>query len=101
MKYTPEQIEHAKALTFYSNDLYQEITIGEWMKRMLLTLFHEEEGFSGKRPFGNSSWKHDAQIALVRIGLVDGDIDREEGWLNDINDEQCETLFNDIIRSFK
>lgn len=32
-------------------------TIGEYLKKLLLTLWDEEDGFSGKRPFGNSSWK--------------------------------------------
>lgn len=32
-------------------------TVGEYLKILLLTLWDEEDCFSGKRPFGNSGWK--------------------------------------------
>jgi hypothetical protein len=36
----------------------------------------EEEDFDGKRPFGNSRWQTDLGHALVRAGLVNGEVDR-------------------------
>ena len=34
-------------------------TIGEYFEKLLLTLWDEQEDFSGKRPFGNSGWEYD------------------------------------------
>jgi hypothetical protein len=34
-------------------------TVRDYLKALLLKLWEEEEGFSGKRPFGNSGWKHE------------------------------------------
>lgn len=99
MTFTPEQIQKAKLTTFYCDELGKEVTIGDWWKAMMLELNREEEGFSGKRPLGNSSWKHDAQIALVQAGLIEGEIDEEEGYLNDIDDRGCDALFDAVIRS--
>jgi hypothetical protein len=44
-------------LKFKSEDLHKTITIRNYFKELLLTLWKEEEGFSGKRPFGNSGWQ--------------------------------------------
>jgi hypothetical protein len=35
------------------------LTIGGYLQALLLRLWQEEEGFGGKRPFGNSCWKLD------------------------------------------
>lgn len=47
-------------------------TIRNYLKALLIELWEEESGFSGKRPFGNSGWKHDLFIPLVKAGIVDG-----------------------------
>lgn len=49
-------------------------TIKGYLKALLLTLWDEEEGFSGKRPFGNSGWTGDIAFALVKEGFIDGRI---------------------------
>jgi hypothetical protein len=63
-------------LKFRSDDLNETLTIREYLQRLLTTLWYEEEGFSGKRPFGNSSWQYEVFDPLVRYGVVPGDIEK-------------------------
>lgn len=49
-------------------------TINGYLKALLLTLWKEDEGFSGKRPFGNSGWQNDIALALVKGKLIRGAI---------------------------
>lgn len=55
-------------------------TIGEYLRKLLATLWEEGESFSGKRPFGNSGWEYDIYTAMVVAGVVNGTID-SEGYL--------------------
>ncbi len=55
-------------------------TVREYLTELLTALWDKGEAFSGKRPFGNSSWKYEIYIALVEAGIVDGEIDREDGY---------------------
>lgn len=57
-------------------------TVGEYLRCLLTTVWEEGEGFSGKRPFGNSDWKWDVYAALVKAGVVGGALD-EDGYLDD------------------
>jgi hypothetical protein len=41
----------------------------EYFCNLLLTLWHEGEGFSGKRPFGDSGWKKDVLYCIASQGL--------------------------------
>ena len=50
--YTPQEI---LALPMEENDGAAE-NIGQYFASLLHTLWIEGEGFSGKRPFGNSGW---------------------------------------------
>ena len=49
-------------------------TIKGYLKALLFTLWDEEEGFSGKRPFGNSGWTNDIALALVDGGFIKGSV---------------------------
>jgi hypothetical protein len=59
-------------LKFKSTDLGKEITIKDFFKELLITLFKEGECFSGKRPFGNSGWDYDLCVCLVQNGVIEG-----------------------------
>ena len=56
------------------NDIAAE-TIQDYLIELLITLWREEESFSGKRPFGNSGWKGVLDYALIKAGYVTGVID--------------------------
>lgn len=57
-------------LKFYSQDLSKVVTIREYLKTLLRTLWEEGEGFSGKRPLGNSGWQYDLERPLAAAGVL-------------------------------
>lgn len=52
-------------------------TVRGYLKALLFTLWEEVEGFSGKRPFGNSGWDNDIAFALVKGKFIKGRISQE------------------------
>lgn len=72
-------------------------TVRCFLSALLTTLWDEDEGFSGKRPFGNSDWKHDVYEALVKAGVVDGDLD-EDGYLDHADYDAADQLIQDAIK---
>lgn len=58
-------------------------TIGEYLVFLLDQLWAEGEGFSGKRPFGNSGWEDDLYNALAFAHAIKADfIEYEEGEIS-------------------
>lgn len=57
---TGEQILNVKMV---ENDADAE-TIRDYLKALLTKLWCEDEGFSGKRPFGNSGWQNEVYASL-------------------------------------
>ncbi len=53
------------------------ITLREYFKLMLKTLWEKGEMFSGKRPFGQSNWKSEVYEAIGRAGFLSFDFDPE------------------------
>lgn len=75
IKYTGENFmtnEEILNLKIDNSDFDKDTTIKDYLKMLLLTVWEEEESFSGKRPFGNSGWKSDLDLPLVRAGLIGG-----------------------------
>jgi len=71
-------------------------TIREYLTKLLLTLWNEAEGFSGKRPFGNSGWDGEIATALVKSGFISGSID-EDGYLNDYDVDELDSAMRNAI----
>jgi hypothetical protein len=72
-------------------------TIRVFLLELLATLWQEGEGFSGKRPFGNSGWQHAVYQALVAAGHVDGIID-DDGWLDAVDERTADRLIARALR---
>lgn len=72
-------------------------TIGEYLSRLLLKVWQQREGFSGKRPFGNSGWDWDLYAALGKAGLVEMTFD-EFGYIDDIDAAEARKA-DDLILS--
>lgn len=53
-------------------------SLREYFHTLLYTLWCEGEEFSGKRPFGNSGWDYAIYSALVDMGAVAGEWDKDE-----------------------
>jgi len=73
-----------------------ETTTREWLRELLLTLWREGEGFSGKRPFGNSGWEFDAYAALIKAGVVKGKLD-EYGHVEKVDRDEAEKIVDRLI----
>lgn len=71
-------------------------TIRDYLIRLLSDVWKEEEGFDGKRPFGNSGWTYDLITPLLRAGLVEGKLDAD-GYIDTIDDAAAEKLIADTI----
>jgi hypothetical protein len=71
-------------------------TIGDYLKILLLTLWDEEAGFSGKRPFGNSGWQYEIYTALISAKVVNGKLD-EEGYVEDVDYNAADSVVREII----
>lgn len=65
---TPYQ---ALYIEFYCDALDKTVTIKEYFLELLKTLWLEEEGFSGKRPFGNSGWQYEIYDLLTQNGILE------------------------------
>lgn len=63
----------------------QAATVGEYLSLLLSTLWIQGEGFSGKRPFGESSWEYEVYTALATEELIDGLILDEDGYLDEFS----------------
>lgn len=75
-------------------------TVGEYLVILAEEVWVQGENFSGKRPFGFSSWKVDVEAALVRAGLVDGALD-EDDCLQWANQTQSEALIRAAFRELR
>ena len=75
-------------------------TIRAYLKDLLKKVIIEQEGFSGKRPWGNSGWIDQFQIPLVEAGLIHGVVSEYEDdyWeLDSADDEETEALLLRLI----
>ncbi len=72
VKFAPKE---ALDLEFYCRDLSKKLTIRAYLRALLERLFEEEDGFSGKRPFGNSCWSTDLAVPLIDGGMLSGTVE--------------------------
>ena len=91
-------IDYEKVLSteFDSYDL-GPITVRDYFKELLLKLWSQGEGFSGKRPFGNSGWDLDLARGLIKSKAVKGKLD-EDGFVEDVNDKQLTKVTVNLIQ---
>lgn len=68
---TPQEILN---LPMAPNDASAK-TVREYIVMISLEVWRHGEGFSGKRPFGNSGWQDELMEPLISAGLVRGDDD--------------------------
>ena len=73
-----------------------EGTLRDFFKELALRVWVEEEGFSGKRPFGNSGWKYDVYAELISAGVVDGKLD-EFGDVVECDTKEIDRLIVELV----
>lgn len=66
-------------------------TVKDYLKALLTALWNEGEGFSGKRPFGNSGWEYELYIALVKAKAVKGSL-TEDGYIETVDENEANKL---------
>jgi hypothetical protein len=84
-------------LEMSSNDA-DAATIRDYFKALLTAIITEEEGFSGKRPFGNSGWIGDLEQALVKASVVAGKLD-ENGWLDECDSDAAKVRILEAVKA--
>lgn len=69
--------EKVLAVKMVENDAEAE-TVKDYLKQLLTLVWDEEEGFDGKRPFGNSGWQHEIFESLNQCGFDEGNWDQDD-----------------------
>jgi hypothetical protein len=77
-------------------DIGENVTIEDYLKKLLEALWREDECFSGKRPFGNSGWKWDIYSCLVESEVIVGEFD-EDGYVADFDEDEGDKIIFTII----
>lgn len=49
------------------------LTLRSFLIELSRRVIIQDEGFSGKRPFGNSNWQRFVSDTLVEVGLIDSE----------------------------
>lgn len=80
----------------FDSDAGDNRTTRQYLYALLSTLWDEQEGFSGKRPFGNSGWEYDLYKPLIKAGYLKGKLD-SQGYIEKVNDKQGKALVHDLI----
>jgi hypothetical protein len=83
-------------LRFQCDDLRREVSIREYLCELLTTLWNEGEGFSGKRPFGNSGWYLDLFRPLIVAGAIAGELS-EDGYVLTCDSDAGEVVIRGLI----
>jgi hypothetical protein len=86
-------------LSFRSHDLGMVVTVKKYLSLLLERLWVEEEGFNGKRPFGNSGWQSELATCFIRAELLKGEID-PDGYPDQYNRGEVNAIALKCIRSF-
>jgi len=58
------------------------ISLREFFCNLLVKLWDDPCGFSGKRPYGNSDWDEPVYAALIKAGIISGEF-YSEGYIKD------------------
>lgn len=93
-EFTPADV---LALAMQDNDADAK-TVRDYLKALVATLWREGEGFSGKRPFGNSGWDWDLHRPLVVAGFAAGTVD-EDGEISGHDARECDKIIAAAIEA--
>lgn len=64
----------------FCSDAGDDMTVRDYLFTLLNKVWHEEECFDGKRPFGNGGWQCEILYPLAKAGFLDlGPLDDDVG----------------------
>jgi hypothetical protein len=81
-----EGIAGALDVRIEQSDAGDNITVRDYLRILLETLWDKGESFGGKRPFGNSNWEYELYRPLVDAGYIKGQIGAR-GVVTEVDDE--------------
>lgn len=99
-KYSDEKLQEILDTPYDGFNDCAAFSIRSYLYLLLLTLWEEGEGFSGKRPFGNSNWETDLYKCLVVNKFIDGKVyEYDDGYtdLLDYDEIEAARLINHLI----
>ncbi len=95
----PKERDLLKALgTRFDSDAGDNITIRDYLYMLLNGLWQQGEGFSSKRPFGNSGWEYDLYKPLIAGGFIVGCLD-EDGYVDHVDEGPAQSYVFELIRA--
>jgi hypothetical protein len=74
-------------------------TVRGYLIALLAGVWREAEGFSGKRPFGNSDWQYDIYVPMIKAGIVDGSFDESGYYVMHVDAPAADKLILAAIQS--
>lgn len=82
----------------FDSDAGKNITIRDYLYTLLYKVWDEQEGFNGKRPFGNSSWSYDMYVPLIKAGYIKGTLD-EDGYAESFDKAEAWEFVEGLIKT--
>jgi hypothetical protein len=106
VRYVPEVVL-PQDTAYYENILsspmavccdFDDISIREYLHKLLEELWEKQDSFNGKRPFGNSGWNLDLIYSLIACGYIPGkfDPDWEDCRIDD--SREADRLVKELIQ---
>lgn len=78
------------------HDISDTMSIRQYFEALFLKVWEENEGFNGKRPWGNSGWDYDVYVPLIKAGLIEGELD-EDGCIVKLDESVANKWVSDNI----
>lgn len=91
----PEATPIAALEVRFDSDAGDNLSIREYLSKLLLGVWDEGEGFDGKRPFGNSGWESEPIGALGQAGFIVGKM--EDGYFEPMSRRDAEKFVRGLI----
>jgi hypothetical protein len=98
VKHTKEQLQEYLDIKFdfdINEDLDEPISIRTYFSALLQQLWHDPQGFGGKRPFGNSDWYFEIYQALALHGAIEATFD--DGYMGEFDEDAAHELVSLMI----
>jgi hypothetical protein len=80
----------------FDSDAGENLSVRDYLRVLLSTLWMKGEDFSGKRPFGNSGWECEIYQPLVAGGFIPGTLD-EDGYVDSIDEKIAKAYVCNLI----
>lgn len=92
--------EEILELPVMRHDLGSEISMRYFFERLFCDLWKKEANFDSKRPWGNSGWKWDIYVTLIKHNVIPGKLD-EYGYVEEVDSKSASDFVeNEILYPF-